>query len=71
MTMNKFENDVAMICEVIDNVDVELLIPTIATIMDIIEEKCPDMDVEKAVLEMLEIRREMKPLIDIAIKGGI
>ena len=69
--MNKFENDVAMICEVIESVDVELLIPTIATIMDIIEEKCPDVDAEKAVLEMLEIRREMKPLIDIAIKGGI
>lgn len=69
--MNKFENDVAMICEVIESVEVELLIPTIATIMDIIEEKCPDVDAEKAVLEMLEIRREMKPLIDIAIKGGI
>ena len=69
--MNKFENDVAMICEVIDSVDVELLIPMIATIMDIIEDKCPDVDAEKAVLEMLEIRREMKPLIDIAIKGGI
>lgn len=69
--MNKFENDVAMICEVIESVEVELLIPTIATIMDMIEEKCPDVDAEKAVLEMLEIRREMKPLIDSAIKGGI
>lgn len=69
--MNKYENDIAMICEVIDNVEVELLIPTIATIMDIIEEKCPDVDVEEAVLEMLEIRREIKPLIDIAVKGGI
>lgn len=62
---NIFMNDIAIMAEAIGRVEnIEVLLSSIAVIMDAVEQREPNRDVESDIERVLEVRREVKPFLD-------